>query len=310
MAMFVECGYLDCYNKQIMSERRAFPRKELLQPSELRGIFVPTLTPFKIDHEKVILDTFSHIRQIKRLAQPSSGVSGIFLASNAGQGRDMDMHTLKESVIHGVEAARSVNKDLPVVVGALRKTIDEVIEVAKFAELTGADAVVLSPLYTIGDPERILAAVTSATKLPIILYNNPGFQNGSDLSFEFLEKAKENPSVIGIKDTSGKPEYFSWLLENFRTPTRRVMQGDTKAGLAPSIRQADGMVPVEANIYSEILSAVMDQNMPYSSGELNKVMSFIREHKAEFGGSAEFIKKILVDANIFESSISYPVILT
>lgn len=47
----IEKRSLDCYNDQNMwPERRSYPRKELLQPSELKGIFETELNyPKKTD---------------------------------------------------------------------------------------------------------------------------------------------------------------------------------------------------------------------------------------------------------------------
>ncbi len=288
-----------------MSEVPSYMRKEVLHPHELRGVFVPTLTPFKKEGDKIILDTISLSKHIEILADPKSQISGIFLASNAGQGRDMHMDTLKSSIKIGIKAARSVNRDLPVVVGALRKNIEEVLDVIKSAEENGADAVVLAPGYTQGDLDEILNIVTLNTKLPIILYNNPGFQDDKDLPPDFIERAAHNSQVIGIKDTSGKPEYFKHLL-TLRSDRFHVMQGDTKAGLNSSIREADGMVPVEANLYSEIIAPILNPDNPYSSVDLQIKMDEINRNKDIYGGSTGFIIHTLVLAKIFESAIQYP----
>ena len=180
----------------MLLERRSYPRKELLQPSELKGIFVPTITPFKKRFGKIQLDVASHERQIKRLADPNMRMDGIFLGSNAGQGRDMDMDNLKLSIFKGIKAARSVNKNIPVVVGALRESLNEVLEVVKYAEESGADAVVLAPGFTKGNIYDTLAVVSAYTKLPIIIYNNPGFQNKKNLPIEFIQEAAKNKQVV------------------------------------------------------------------------------------------------------------------
>lgn len=289
-----------------MTESKSFHRKELLQPSELQGIFVPVVMPFKRIGSQIIVDLFSHVKQIKRLAAPSSGVSGIFLGSNAGQGRDMDLSNLKITILTGIEVARSVNEELPVVVGALRKNITEVLEVTKFAEESGADAIVLAPGFTEGDLNETLKVVSENTKLPIILYNNPRFQGKKDLPLEFLEVAKNNPQVIGIKDTSGKPDYFEEVLRIFGSTGKKVMQGDTKAGLQESIYKADGMVPVEANLYAEDFAFLLNRSHAFNPSKLQEIMDSIKRNKAEFGGSTEYIKHILVEEGIFVTDLAYP----
>lgn len=288
-----------------MVENIRLPRKEVLQPDELRGIFVPTVTPFKMTGIKKELDVISHMRNISNLARPGSGVSGIFLGSNAGNGRDMPIDDLKLSITSGLFASRSANPNLPVVVGALRSDISEVIEVVRFAEQKGADAIVLAPGFTQGHPIKILETICKQSKLPIIIYNNPGFQNEQDLSLEFIRAAAENPRVIGIKDTSGKPEYFEEVLNIFHAKGKKVLQGDTKAGLNESIRRADGMVPVEANLYPEVLAGLIDPSIPYNSDDLVSTLNYIKLQKGDFGGTLGFIRHLLFENHIFETELSY-----
>jgi len=122
---------------------------------------------------------------------------------------------------------------------------------------------------------------------------------------KFLEEAANNPKVLGIKDTSGEPEYFEKVLEIFHSKGKKVMQGDTKAGQNESIRKVDGMVSVEANLYSEDLVALLDKNNKFNSEKLKKIMADIANRKAEINGdSTAAIKSILVDAKIFESDLA------
>jgi dihydrodipicolinate synthase/N-acetylneuraminate lyase len=292
-----------------MTEKLQLHRKEYLQPSELTGIFVPTVTPFKSVNGDITLDLESHIKHIKNLARPSSGVSGIFLGSSAGQGKDMSLAELKLSIRIGILAARSVNKDLPVIVGALRKNISEVLEIVEYAKKSGADAIVITPGYTDQNIYQTLEDVSSHTDLPIILYNNPKLQNKENLPLEFIMEARNNSQVIGIKDTSGESgnkEYFEDLLRLFRTDKRHVMQGNTRAGLDESIRRADGMVPVQANLYPEILAKIVDRNQPFDNTELLGILNSIDHIKTKYGGTIGFIINVLAEKGIFNTKLTYP----
>ncbi|KKQ23580.1 MAG: Dihydrodipicolinate synthase [Candidatus Roizmanbacteria bacterium GW2011_GWC2_37_13] len=290
-----------------MAERGSLVRRESLQPSEFQGIFIPTVTPFKKMGNQTHLDLPSHIRHIRYLADPLSQASGLFLGSNAGQGRDMSLGILKLSISTGIETVRKTNHDLPVVVGALRSSLSEVIEVVEFAEISGADAIVIAPGLTKGVASDILKIISEITDLPIIIYNNPGFQERRDLPLEFLKEAAENPKVIGIKDTSGKEEYFQEVLNIFHARGKKVMQGDTKAGLKRSILDADGMVPVEANLYPRILAEIFDRSHNYQyPNDLEKVLQLIGQAKGDFGGTTGYIIHRLCEEGIFESEQTYP----
>lgn len=301
-----------------MTEGSPLRRKEFLQPAELTGIFVPTVTPFIEINGKRRLDWASHYKHIANLARRGTGVSGIFLGSNAGEARDMSMTDLKLSILSGIMAVRKKNKDLPVVVGAIRKSIAEVLEIAKFAEDNGADAVVLTPGYTTSGMDRLLYAVSEYTKLPIIIYNNPGFQidqngNSFNLPKEFLQEALKDPRVIGIKDTSseenGDMRYFEELHRICKNQDHQVqlMQGNTLAALYPSIRKADGMVPMEANLFSEIIKDVLDPNKTYlnARSELIKMFGLINSFRSIYHGSSRYIKHILHEHEIFETELMY-----
>lgn len=290
-----------------MTEAKRFARKEFLQPSEFQGIFIPTVTPFKRSMRGICLDLPSLKKHIAFLANPSSQAGGLFLGSNARQGRDMPISMLKTSIEHGLNTAREVNPDLPIVAGALRNEFNEVIDVAKFAEQIGADAVVIAPGFIKDAPSDLLPKIISKTRLPIIIYNNPGFQNKKNLSIEFIREAAENPQVIGIKDSSSDEEYFRNVLNIFHSKGKKVMQGSTKEGLKKNILEADGMVPVEANIYPRILAGVLDKSHEYRyPHDLEKILQLISPIKAEFGGTAGYVVHRLFKEGVFERNLTYP----
>lgn len=289
-----------------MAERVAFKRQEYLRPSELKHIFVPAVTPFMRADGLTKVDVESQRRHITNLVQ--NGVDGIFLGSNSGQGRDMDLANLKISVMEGLKAARTVNPEIPVVVGALRQTLREIIDMARFADKIGADAVVVAPLYAIGDLDNVFNVIHANTNsIPLILDNNPKFQDGANLPFEFIRDIQAYDKVIGIKDSSGDERYFSYLLKKFRTDNKHVMQGDTKAGLSPGILDADGIVPVEANVFTQaFLDLFKKTKIDFDPTALQEIMDLMARNKEDDDGSVGFIKSLLVQGGVFQSDIAFP----
>ena len=127
---------------------------ELLKASQLSGIIVPLITPFIKQGPQTVVDVCSQNRQIRRLID--AGVQGIFLGSNAGQGREMTVDNWKSSIKSGIESVVGVDSNIPVVVGVLRENLDEAVELAHFAEEAGADALVLAPGFTKGNIYEVM----------------------------------------------------------------------------------------------------------------------------------------------------------
>ncbi len=279
---------------------------EVFDIRQAQGIIVPVMTPFEESAGGVQVDVRSQDMQLRRLVD--MGVSCIFLTSNAGEGRHMNPTDWKTSVSEGIASVHRSEKDrsTPVFVGVLREDIDEVVEFAKYAESAGADALVFAPKYTKGDMTENLARLVQETSLPIILYNNPEFQEKENIPLPFIQWASQLDQVIGIKDTSRDLAYFQDLLKLRDPDTFHVVQGDTKTPyLNEQLADIDGMVPVEANVYLNILMAAWEQG---DTSRMQEMMDFFERHKKEYGGTLQMVKAMLheVPTKIFSSPMMYP----
>lgn len=259
----------------------------------------PCVTPFITTNlGKIVLDTDSQNLHISRLVLNHMA---IFLGSNAGEARQMDIDNLKKSIICGIESAKKTNSNTAVLVGVIRENLDETIELSKFSQSHGADAIVITPGYTKGNPYGIRNVILKSTSLPIFIYNNPEFQNKKNLSQKFIKNSAKDPRVIGIKDTSRNPEYFSNLLR-MRNENFGVFQGDTKAGLSSSIYNCDGLVAIEANLFPESLVKLWQEN---NNKSLRTTLDFYSDNKKEYGGSIRLTKVMLENIGIFQTSYMY-----
>jgi dihydrodipicolinate synthase/N-acetylneuraminate lyase len=265
------------------------------------GIIVPLMTPFKKEGSKIFVDVDSQESLIKRLI--GAKVHGIFLGSNAGEGRIMDVDNWKISIKSGIQTVADAKSNIPIVVGVLRENLDEAIELAKFAEENGAKALVITPGYTKGNPYMTRDRILKSTSLPIILYNNPEFQVEGNLPIDFFKDSIKYSQIIAVKDTSRNPEYFSELLQLRKVDSFLVFQGDTKAGLDESIKLCDGMVAVEANVYPEALVKLWEQG---TKEDLAEVLKYFGENSEQNGGTLRFIKKLLNEQlDVFETRLMF-----
>ena len=287
----------------MLKMERILYRENLLTAPQLSGIIVPLMTPFKRtdDGQGKTVDTASQDLLIKRLI--TVGVHGIFLGSNAGEGRQMDVANWKLSINSGIESVRSTDAHIPVVVGVLRKDLKEVVSLALYAQKQGADALVLAPGFTEADIYDTRNKVMQATNIPIVLYNNPEFHgdrsdldDGKNLPITFIGNSAKSERIIGVKDTSRSLTYLAQLLK-YRDPNSfHVFQGNTEGnGYINEISaDCDGMVPVEANVYPEALVKLWENG---DSNDLYKVLEYFKQHTEESGGTLRLIKKLLNDPN-------------
>lgn len=223
-------------------ERERVPEKEFF----LHGSIVPMITPFILEKDHTVVDETSVRQLVNYLIEGNS--QAIFILGTRGEFREMNLEQKLRliTIVSRVGAGR-----IPILVGVSANNIDESIQLAQAAERAGASATVLTPMYGEGTPENKLATILKNTTIPVILYNNPDIQNGENLPIRFVESARENSRIIGVKDSSDNDKYFRALL-NLQTYKFSVLQGRT-GKIGDSLRQgARGIVNVLANLRPEL----------------------------------------------------------
>lgn len=169
----------------------------MLNIGDIKGVIPPIITPVdkneNID-EKGLKKVIDHVLD--------GGVHGIFVMGSNGEFYAFDFENQKRAVEITVE---HVNGKVPVYAGASAITTKECIKLAKMAEDIGADALtVLTPMFIKPNEKEMynhFKAIADSTKLPILLYNNPG-KTTNNISVSLLEKLSQIDNIVGIKNTS------------------------------------------------------------------------------------------------------------
>ncbi len=161
------------------------------------GVFCPSITITKDDGS---MDYENWGRHLDHLAD--AGIDGVLLFGSIGEFYAIDVDSKIEAVQFAVQRVAGRMK---VLVGVGDTNLDNVRALATASEKAGADALVaVSPYYFGPSPDaakRYFSAVASMTGLPVVLYNFPA-RTGNDLSPALVaELARENPNIVGIKDT-------------------------------------------------------------------------------------------------------------
>ena len=142
-------------------------------------------------------------------------------------------------------------KRVPVVAGAGSNSTQEAVELARYAEQVGADAVLsVVPYYNKPNQEGLFqhfAAVARATALPIVLYSVPG-RTVVDLSIDTIARLRDAFSnIIAVKDATASMERAS--LQRQRLGDDFIMlSGEDMTALGFNAHGGKGCISVTSNI--------------------------------------------------------------
>jgi len=131
------------------------------------------------------------------------GVHGLFPVGSQGEFYALTFEEKKKVIETVVEETRG---RVPVYAGTGAITTREAVALTRMAEAAGVSAVsVLTPFFINPNENELFefySAVAKSTRLPILLYNNPG-RTGVNMSVNFILRASKIENIVGIKDSSG-----------------------------------------------------------------------------------------------------------
>ncbi len=208
---------------------------------KLRGTVVALVTPF--DDQKQIDEV-----RLRRLVdwQISQGTDVLLACGTTGESATLsheEHHRVMEIVID-----QTANR-VPVICGAGSNATHEAIDLSRYAEQTGAAAVLsVCPYYNKPNQEGLyqhFRAISEAIRLPLIVYNVPG-RTGVNLLPATLMRLAQLPNIIGVKEASGN---ISQIMEILRIrPTGFLLfSGDDAITLPVLSVGGDGVISVVAN---------------------------------------------------------------
>ena len=167
---------------------------------ELSGIIPPVLTPFD-EHENYSPGAMQHLLDFLI----GQGVHAVFVVGSVSEFYALRLEEIKEVIRTSV---RAVNGRVPLVAGTGAIATRDAVELSRFAQEVGADALsVLTPFYIRLDEEELFqhyAAIARSVSIPVLGYTNPARAGGMTLSPRLMQRlAGEFENVVGIKDSSG-----------------------------------------------------------------------------------------------------------
>ncbi|NMA73387.1 MAG: 4-hydroxy-tetrahydrodipicolinate synthase [Bacteroidales bacterium] len=212
--------------------------------TRLKGMGVALITPFKED-ESIDIDAL--IRMVDYQLQNNTDFLCVLgTTAETPTLSEEEKKLVKETVI------QRVNGKIPILLGVGGNNTRALVKQLQEEDYTGVDAILsVVPYYNKPSQEGIYQhykAITSATRLPIVLYNVPG-RTGVNMTAETtLRIARDFKNVIAVKEASGNFTQMDDIIKN-KPDGFDVLSGDDGFTFPLITLGAVGVISVIGNAF-------------------------------------------------------------
>lgn len=224
-----------------------------------KGIIPAMVTPFNRDESL----NEEALRELTRFLI-AGGVHGLFAVGSQGEFWALDFEEKKRVIEVVVEEA---NGRVPVYAGSGATTTREAVRLTQMAATAGADFVsVITPFFISPSPDELydyFVAVAKTSKVPVILYNNPG-RTGVNMGVDLVARLAQVDNIAGIKDSSGDMTLTGEFIRRCG-PNFAVLAGRDTLIYATLVCGGAGAIAATANV---VPSLVVEIYEAYMAGDL------------------------------------------
>ena len=208
----------------------------------LSGAMTALITPFKNGK----LDENCFEKLIKR--QIKLGIDCVVPVGTTGESATLTHDEHRICIEIAVNACK--NTSVKVLAGAGSNATHEAVDLAKFAQKCGADAILsVAPYYNKPTQEglyRHFKEIANSVDIPVVLYNVPG-RTGSDIAANTAVRLfRDCDNIFAIKEASGSIERVVDLLAN--EPNLFVFSGDDAINYPILANGGKGVISVTSNL--------------------------------------------------------------
>ena len=213
----------------------------------LKGSIVALITPF--DNE--ILSEKNYVKLINYHLK--NGTNGIVPGGTTGESPTLSHDEHKKIIEIAVNECKG---KIPVIAGTGSNSTDEAIELSKFAEKAGSDALlVVTPYYNKPTQEGLYhhyKKINDNVGIPIIIYNIPS-RSVIDMEVDTMAKLYELKNIKGVKDATGDLNRVDQQLKKMGKEFIQLTGNDDNA-LEFNKRGGVGAIGVTANVAAKLSS--------------------------------------------------------
>ena len=233
----------------------------------LKGSIVALITPF--DGENLSEDVYVKLLNYHL----DNGTNGVVPGGTTGESPTLSHNEHKKIIEIAVKECKG---KIPVVAGTGSNSTDEAIELSKFAEKAGADALlVVTPYYNKPTQEGLYQhykKINDNVGIPIIIYNIPS-RSVIDMNVDTMAKLYELKNIKGVKDATGDLNRVDQQLKAMGKEFIQLTGNDDNA-FEFNKRGGVGAIGVTANVAAKLSSdfqkaCIDDMN---KASELDKLL--------------------------------------
>ena len=213
----------------------------------LKGSIVALITPFKDEN----LSEGEYIKIINYHLE--NGTDGVVPGGTTGESPTLSHNEHKKIIEIAVKECKG---KIPVVAGTGSNSTDEAIELSKFAEKAGSNALlVVTPYYNKPTQEGLYQhykKINDNVGIPIIIYNIPS-RSVINMEVDTMAKLYELKNIKGVKDATGDLNRVDQQLKAMGKEFIQLTGNDDNA-LEFNKRGGVGAIGVTANVAAKLAS--------------------------------------------------------
>ena len=207
----------------------------------LTGSSVALVTPMRADGA---VDPEAWLRLLD--FQLQAGTSAVVVGGTTGESTALTENELRELV---VAAVRHAGGRMQIIAGAGTSSTASTVERVRWLGELGVDGLlIVTPAYVKPTQEgriRHYEAATSASRVPVVLYNEPG-RTAVDMLPTTVARLAALPRIVAIKEAVPGAERVREL--RALSPTLTVLSGDDATAREAVLAGARGVISVTANV--------------------------------------------------------------
>ena len=213
----------------------------------LKGSIVALITPFQ--NNTLNEDVYRKLIHYHL----KNGTNGIVPGGTTGESPTLS-HDEHKKIIE--IAVNECNGKIPVIAGTGSNSTSEAVDLSKYAEKAGSDALlVVTPYYNKPTQEGLYQhykKINDNVGIPIIIYNIPS-RSVIDMSVETMTRLYELKNIAGVKDATGDLNRVEQQLKSIGKEFLQLTGNDDNA-LEFNKRGGIGSISVTANIAAKLCS--------------------------------------------------------
>lgn len=225
-----------------------------------KGCGTALVTPFTDDGIN-----FEELRKLIDF-QILEGVDSLIICGTTGESSTMSLEERKSVIEFSIKIA---NNRVPIIAGTGGNNTKEVINLSKFAEKAGADALLLvTPYYNKTTQKGLVShysKIAESVDIPIILYNVPS-RTGVNIEPKTCLELSKIPNIVAIKEASGNISQVA-KIANLCKDDLYIYSGNDDQILPILSLGGLGVISVLSNIYPRFVHNMV---MDYLTGNWQK----------------------------------------